>query len=159
MTLPPSRRGCSRLRIPSAILRPLLSGVSVAGDVVNSSGRQIWITAGNRKHCLAPGESSDSAGIDDADGLLLDGRSVLFDSLRTDLGGGQVHRQGAITVCDLGTLTVRDAPTVDPELIATVSTAGFVCPGDSAGYKSTEWCEQHGGWDFNTAPTARPCPN
>ncbi|TWU40040.1 hypothetical protein Q31b_33840 [Novipirellula aureliae] len=157
MRLPISRRGCFRSGLPSIVPTPIMSGVSASGDVINSSSQQIWITAGNRKHCLAPRESSDSAGIDDADGLLLDGRSVLFDSLRTDLGGGQIHSQGAIKVCSLGTLTVTDAPTINHELVATVSTAGFVCPGESAGYKSTAWCEQHGGWDFNTAPVARPC--
>lgn len=133
-------------------------GTSPSGDVVNSSSRSVWITAGNRKYCLGRGESSDSAGIDEADGLLFDGRSVLFDSIHADLGGGQVHRQAAIKVCDLGTLTVRDAPTVDPELMVTVSTAGFVCPGEPAGYKTPEWRGQHGGWDINTAPVARPCP-
>ena len=158
MFLPPSRQGCARLGILCALPQPSSPGVSASGDVVNSSSRHVWITAGNQKHCLIPGESSDSAGIDDADGLLLDGRSVLFDSLRTDLGGGQVYRQGAIKICDLGTLTVRDAPTVDPEFVATVSSAGFVCPGDPAGYKATEWCGQHSGWDVNTAPVARPCP-
>ena len=108
MFLPPSRQGCARLGILCALPQPSSPGVSASGDVVNSSSRHVWITAGNQKHCLIPGESSDSAGIDDADGLLLDGRSVLFDSLRTDLGGGQVYRQGAIKICDLGTLTVRD---------------------------------------------------
>lgn len=158
LRLPPACPGCARIGMPTIDHPTTSSGASPSGDIVNSSNRRIWITAGNRRYCLGPGESSDSAGIDDADGLLLDGTSVLFDSVRSDLGGGQVHRDGAIKVCDLGTLTVRDAPTVDPELVVTVSTPGFICPGDSAGYKTTDWCMQHSGWDISTAPISRQCP-
>ncbi len=45
---------------------------------------------------MNPGESSDSVGIDDAGGVLLDGRGMLFDSVRVDLGGGQVNHRGEI---------------------------------------------------------------
>lgn len=132
-------------------------GILPQGTVVNSSSHSVWITANNTRHCLAPGENSNTAGIGDADGLLLDGRGVFFDSLRTDLGGGQVHHQGAIKVCSLGTLTVHDAPTIDPVLLANISTAGYICPGDSAGHKTPRWCSDHRGWDINTTPVTRPC--
>ena len=153
------------MRIPTLSL-PLISGhflfqsnesVHPSGDVENRSSSNVWITAGGQKHCLRPGESTDDIGISDGDGLLLDGRGVLFASARIDLGGGQVHAAGAIKVCDLGTLTVHDAPTVDPALIAVVSTPGFICPGDPAGYKSPQWCAQNIGWDINTAQTGRQC--
>jgi hypothetical protein len=133
------------------------SGVFPSGDIENRSATNVWITAGGEKYCLRPSESTDDIAISDGDGLLLDGRSVLFDSLRIDLGGGQVHSTGAIKVCDLGTLTVRDAPTINPALIAEISTAGFVCPGDPAGYKSQQFCARNSGWDINSAPTARQC--
>ena len=106
---------------------------------------------------LGPGEISNNVNINDADGVLLDGRDVLFDSIRTDLGGGQVQRAGAIKVCDLGTLTVRNSPTNSSALVAEISTAGFVCPGDPAGYKTPQWCSSHPGWDVNAAPVGRTC--
>jgi hypothetical protein len=133
------------------------SGVLPSGSIENRSSSSVWITAAGQKHCLRPGESTDDAGISDGDGLLLDGRGVLFDSLRIDLGGGQVHSAGAVKVCDLGTLTVRDAPTINPALIAEISSAGFICPGDPAGYKPPQWCAQNSGWDINTAPIGRQC--
>lgn len=132
-------------------------GIVPSGDVDNQSSSDIWITAGGQKYCLHPGESTDDIGVSDGDGLLLDGRSVLFDSVRTDLGGGGTYTQGAIKVCDLGTLTVRNAPTQTPQLIAEISTPGFVCPGDPAGYKSPAWCQQNAGWDVNNTPVARDC--
>ena len=133
------------------------SGLTLQGTISNNSSRSVWITAGNQKHCLKPGEKSDSVGIQDADGLLLDGTGVLFDSARLDLGGGGTYKQGALKVCTLGSLTVSDAPTQDPALIATISVAGFICTGDSAGYKDVTWCGNHNGWDINSAPLARSC--
>lgn len=133
------------------------NSLSPSGDIENRSSSNVSITAGGHKYCLRPGESSDSIGVSDGDGLLLDGRGVLFDSARSDLGGGQVHSAGAIKVCDLGTLTIHDSSTVNPALIARISTPGFVCPGDSAGYKSPQWCSQHGGWDINNTPIGRQC--
>ena len=124
-----------------------------AGVISNQSSQSVWITADNQRHCLGPHENSrDHLGIDDADGLLLDGRGVLFDSIRTDLGGGQVHYVGAFKVCDLGTMTIHDAPTVDPQLIVEISAPGLVCPGESAGYHDTDWCNAHGGWSVSNAP-------
>jgi hypothetical protein len=128
------------------------------GAVENRSSHKVWITAGNKKHCLASGETSETVGIVDGDGLLLDGRSVLFDSVRTDLGGGKVYTDGAIKVCDLGTLTVKDGPGGGVLLIAEISVPGFICRSDSAGYKTPDWCKQHPGWDIATAPLARACP-
>jgi hypothetical protein len=128
------------------------------GAVENRSSHSVWITADNKKHCLAAGEASAGIGIADGDGLLLDGRRVLFDSIRTDLGGGQVYERGALKVCDLGTLTVKDGPGRDYVLVAEISVAGFICPGDSAGYKTPQWCAEHPGWDLATAPLGRACP-
>jgi len=131
----------------------------MAGVIVNNSTRNIWITAANKKHCLKPREQSDTVGIADADGILLDGRPVLFDSSRTDLGGGQVYREGAIKVCDPGSMTVTDHPGPLAELRVEISIAGFICRpgGDPAGYKTPDWCRAHDGWNFSTAAVARPC--
>jgi len=127
------------------------------GVVENKSHRNIWITADNKKYCLKPGESSTDLNLNDADGLLLDGTPVLFDSTRTDLGGGKIWNNGAIKVCDPGKLTVVDGLAPAFVLKASISLPGFLCPNDSAGYKTVEWCGQHPGWDINTAPLARPC--
>jgi hypothetical protein len=132
--------------------------------ITNHSNQDLWISVGNRKYCLKPGENSDQVGIpnNDADGLLLDGRSVLFDSVRSDLGGGQIHRQGAIKICDgvgaseMDVYNGSGGPT--QQLRVEISTTGFICRlNDPAGYKDAVWCSQHPGWDVRTAPMARSC--
>jgi hypothetical protein len=127
------------------------------GVIENNSSRDVWITADNKKYCLKAGQKSTDIGIQDADGLLLDGTPVLFDSNRTDLGGGKVWSSGAIKVCDPGKMTVENGAGPVFVLKVTISTAGFLCPSDSAGYKTPEWCSQHPGWDINNTPLARPC--
>jgi len=149
----PERRGHARRAVPFAPERS-----TPQGTIVNSSSQSIWITADNRRSCLRSGERSDAIG--DADGLFAERRGVLFDSVRSDLGGGRTNYDGAIKVCDAGTLTVHDAPTRDPAFIAEISAPGFVCrPGDPAGFKSPQWCASHPGWEFNTALLGRACPS
>lgn len=158
MILPPQSEGSARREFVGTLKSLYSEAVVPAGKVVNRSSYSVWITADNSKHCLRAGESSDAVGVGDADGLLLDGRTVLFDSVRSNLGGGRSHSHGALKVCDMGTLTVTDAPTNDPLLIARISTGGFICrPGDPAGYKSPEWCQENSGWDITTAPVGRQC--
>jgi len=130
----------------------------MAGTIINNSSHAIWITADGKKHCLAAGEDSSTVGISDADGLLLDGRRVLFDSTRTDLGGGQINSDGAIKVCDLGTMTLSNGLGPAYDLKAEIDTAGFICPSEPAGYKNRQWCTQHSGWDINTVQVGRQCP-
>lgn len=121
----------------------------------NFSSHLIWIAGDEQKHRLEPGQTNTDIGLEDADGLLLDGRPVLFDSRRTELGGGQIHTEGAIKVCDFGTLTIEDADIPDALLIARISMVGFLCPGETAGYKSPGWCCRFPGWEYATAPVAR----
>lgn len=132
------------------------------GVIINNSNRRIWITAGNQKHCLQPGERSPdiSAIPSDADGLLLDGTPTFFDSIRTDLGGGTTNREGAIKVCGAGTMTVTNKPGPAIVLNVEMDTIGFIhLPGtESAGYHDMVWCRRFPGWDINTAPLGRNCP-
>jgi hypothetical protein len=130
------------------------------GVIVNNSSHQVWITAGNKKHCLSPGESSSDVIAEEADGLLLDGRPTLFDSTRTDLGGGTINREGAIKVCTPGTLTVTNGQGPIFVLKAEISITGFICNPlrEPAGYHDIVWCQRFPGWDINTAPVGRTCP-
>jgi hypothetical protein len=152
------RRSARRRRLGKSALAaraPALLG----GVIENKSKRTVWITADNKKYCLKPGESSKDLNIEDADGLLLDGDTpMLFDSSKTELGGGKVFRAGAIKVCDPGRLTVEDGLLPAYALKVTISAPGFICGSDPAGYKTSEWCKQTPGWDFQNTPVARPCP-
>src|ERR1700738_1019132 len=76
------------------------------GEIVNHSPQGVWITGDGKGRGLLPGQSSGDVGIRNANGLLLDGRRVMFISKRKDLGGGGIFTAGAIKVCNLGTLTV-----------------------------------------------------
>jgi hypothetical protein len=156
MRIPKQTNACNRIQFGYNI-KVLENSVRPLGNVVNRSTEQVWITAGGQRHCLKPGESSDDVGINDGDGILLNGHSTLFDSLRIDLGGGRIHSEGAIKVCSLGTLTVYDASTVDPQFIVRITNPGLICPGDSAGHKTLGWCQQKPGWDIPTTPVARTC--
>lgn len=160
MQLPVQVLGIRRAPALAIGIRISNDGISYSGVVENRSSKQVWIVADGKKHCLRGGQSSVDVGIDDADGLLLDGRRYLFDSLRSDLGGGRVHDTGAIKVCGSGTLTVHDADTVNPEFIVRMSVDGFApCNplSEWGGYKDATFCQSHTGWEYATAEVGRNC--
>lgn len=158
MRLPLQSLGLARSK--SRFISDNSSSVTISGVVENRSSKSIWFSADGKKWCLKSGETSESVGVADGDGVLLDGRRYLFDSIRSDLGGGQVNSQGAIKVCNVGTLTVRDADTNDPEFIVTMDAIGFgPCHpfNEWGGYKDQAWCSRNLGWDINAAPIGRQC--
>jgi hypothetical protein len=126
------------------------------GIIINNSNRQIWITANNKKYCLRPGETSDNAippnEGKDADGILLDGTPALFDSIRTDLGGGTTNREGAIKLRTPGTMTVTNVAGPAIVLKVEIDVLGLVpVPGtESAGYHDMAWCRRFPGWDIKS---------
>lgn len=158
MLLPFQSSGVARERHRSS--STLDHGLHLSGKVENRSTKSIWITADGRRWCLRRGETSESIGLSDGDGVLLDGRRFLFDSLRSDLGGGQVHTQGALKVCNVGTLTVADAVAPGSEFVVTIDAIGFApCNplNEWGGYKDQAWCSRNTGWDINSAPVGRQC--
>jgi hypothetical protein len=118
----------------------------VAAIIRNRSTVPVWIFGDDAQHELPPDTTSREIAIRDADGLLLDGRPVFFDSRRNDLGGGQIYSLGAIKVCDLGTMTITDSAIPVYRLRVVISILGFLCPGKAAGYCTVEWCTGQPGW-------------
>ena len=118
----------------------------MGGAILNRSSRAIWIFADNRQLELQPNMDSRDLSLVDADGFLLDGSPVFFNSSRKDLGGGGTFSVGAFKVCDLGTMTVTDSQDAGSRLTVEISAGGYLCPSDSAGYKPVDWCESFDGW-------------
>ena len=118
----------------------------MGGLIINRSSRFVWIFADNKQVQLGRGMNSKGLGLKDADGLLLDGTPVHFASRRKDLGGGGTFTEGAFKVCDLGTMTIQDSKVAKAELTVEINTAGYICPSESAGYKTPEWCKRFDGW-------------
>ena len=118
----------------------------MGGLIINRSSRFVWIFADNKQVQLGRGMNSKGLGLKDADGLLLDGTPVHFASSRNDLGGGGTFNEGAFKVCDLGTMTIQDSKVAKAELTVEINTAGYICPSESAGYKTPEWCKRSDGW-------------
>jgi hypothetical protein len=132
--------------------------------IYNFSHSSVWITAENFKYPLPARTASTAIGVVDADGLLLDGRSVYFDSFRIDLGGRKTYTKGAIKVCTKGTMYIWDS--VKPlHMKVTLDEFAYLYnilkDGTwPAGYHDENWCKAHKleGWDLATAtlgPTAK----
>jgi hypothetical protein len=88
-------------------------------------------------------------GIGDPDGLLLDGRSVFFDSPYASRGGGKVHTRGAIKVCSLGTMFIADS--IKPiHMKVWLDSSGYIYKvwkdAEQAGFKDEAWCKAHLGF-------------
>lgn len=123
-------------------------------QIHNNSSQNVWIKAGDKRYCLKPGETSRDIPVIDPDGILLDGRPYTYSG--QDQPFTLTYHEGAIKVCDLGILRVRDG--LLGAIDVSISETGYICPGDPAGYKTPEWCRQQSqGWAFATAPVGRSC--
>ena len=127
----------------------------MGGKIWNRSEQGAWITGDGKRYWLYPGQSSREIGVQNANGLLLDGRRVLFQSSRIDLGGGKVWTAGAIKVCDLGTLSILNGNGTTSDLVASINALGLLCPFASGGYKTVAWCHRYPDWTFETMEIGR----
>jgi hypothetical protein len=127
------------------------------GRIVNESGVAVWILGDGRQLELPPLSISAALGIQDADGLLLDGRAVLLESYRYDLGGGRVWTHGAIKICDLGVMTILPGRLGECDLIVHLSVLGYISGfRGRAGYHDPNWCAKWPGWTLKAPiPGAR----